>query len=280
MMPTPTIAEAVQAAAQALADTARAGGTIRASISSQNGLADVFAAFSPYSLASTIPTVALEGLTYRHGKVTETATPAKKVPEKGAKPEAAQLTLETSDLNKYAGKATLSLEQLLEVAELERLIGGVLLRQAVAALDTDIAAELAKANAVTTAEKGSAAVLAAIGALIGSGSQPDNIALNPADWAAIVGATTTSAGYLNMSDPEAGPRGTLFGLRLVPAAAVPVKTAFVYDSRALVVAENQHSPLLFLGPMSETNESVLTVDVLAVPVLAAPAGAAKVIVAA
>lgn len=279
-MPTPTISEAVTAAAQALADTARAGGSIRASISSQNGLSDVFASFSPYSLASTLPTVAIEGLNYRHGKVTETGTPAKKVAEKEKKPEAAALTLENTDLVKYAGKCTLSLEQLLEVAELERLIGGVLLRQAVAALDVDIAAALGTATAVTTTDKGSAAVLAAIGSLIGAGGQPDNIALNPADWAAIVGATTTSAGYLNMSDPEAGPRGTLFGLRLVPAAAVPAKTAYVYDSRALVIAENAHSPLLFLGPMSDTNESVLTVDVLAVPVLAAPAGAAKVTIAA
>lgn len=279
-MPTPTIAEAVTAAAQALAETARAGGSIRASITSQNGLADVYAAFSPYSLASTLPTVSIEGLHYRHGKVTETATPAKKVAEKAQKPEAAALTLESSDLNKYAGKVTLSLEQLLEVAELERLIGGVLLRQSIAALDADIAAALGSAAAVTTTEKGSAAVLAAIGSLLGAGGQPDHIAVNPSDWVSMVGATTTSAGYLNMADPEGGPRGSLFGLRLVPAAAVPAKTAYVYDSRALVVAENAHSPLLFLGPMSDTNESILTVDVLAVPVLAAPAGAAKVVVAA
>lgn len=279
-MPVPTIREAVQAAAQALSDTARNGGTLRASIAEQDGRHDVFTTFAPYSLAATLPSVSVEGLTYAHGTITETATPAKKVAEKGAKPEAAALSLNNTPLNKYAGKATLSLEQLLQTAELERLIGGVLLRQAIHALDADIVAALGAAGAVTTTSTGSAAVLAAIGDLIGKGAQPTHIAVNPADWVSIVGATTANAGYLNMADVEAGPRGALFGLRLVPAAAVTAKTAFVYDANALVVAENVNSPLLFMGPMSDTNESLLTVDVLAVPVLAAPAGASKVAVAA
>lgn len=279
-MPTPTIAEAVRAAAEALTETARTGGTIRATLSSQNGLADVFAAYAPFSLASTIGTVAVDGLSYNSATVTETATPAKKVAEKGAKPEAVTLSSASTPLNKYAAKATLTLEQLLSTRELERVVGGVMLRQCVAALDADIATALATASAVTTTEHGSAAVLAAIADLIGKGANPTHIGVNPADWAGIVGATTTGGGYLNMGDAEAGPRGTLFGLQLVPAAKVPAKTAYVYDANALVVAENVHSPLLFLGPETDTNESTVIVDVLAVPVLAAPTAAAKVAVAA
>jgi HK97 family phage major capsid protein len=280
LMPTPTISEAVRAAAEALSSTARQGGSIRASLSTQNGIADVFASFAPYSLAASAVPVKVEGLTYNYTSVKDSPTPAKKVAEKAQKPEGVVLTPGHVDVGKYAVKASLSLEQLLSTNDLERIIGGVLLRQCITALDADISAALAAATATTTTDKGSKAVLAAIANLLATGARPSHIAVNPADWAAILGEQATGSGYINMSSPETGPVGTLFGLTFIPSAAVPAKTAFVYDQAAVVVAEHTESPLLFMSPMSDTNESLVIVDLVAAPVLAVPGAATKVVVAA
>lgn len=276
-MPTPTIREAVAAAAEALATAARAGTSIRASLATQNGLHDVYASYAPYSLSATATSVRVDGPAYSHTVVADSATPAKKLAEKEKKPEGIKLTAATTNLVKYGVKASLTLEQLLYNAELERVVGSVLLRQCVQALDKDIAAALATASATTTTATGSGAVLSGVADLLANGGTPSHIALNPADWAAIVGATANGS-YLNMANVELGPSGLLFGLRMVPSSEVPAKTAYVYDASALVVAEHVDSPLLFLGPMSDTNESLLVVDLVAVPVLANPAAVTKVTV--
>lgn len=268
----PVITEA-HAAAEAVVQAVRNGTALRASMSGISW-GDV----APYSIAANAATFTKsESRHYTLLDVTASA-PATKVAEKAQKPEVVTATNTEVPMAKYAGWASTTAECLVYVPEAERLIADVLLSQVVQAVDVDIVTALsAKSTTVTVASsvKGSAALLEAQAALIGKGAVPRAILVNPTDYAKLLGQTT-SLGFLNFSSVELGTSGQLFGMALVPTAAVTAGTAYLVDPRGVLVAEHVESPLLFVSAMSTKNEIELVADVFAAVGVASASAVAKV----
>lgn len=261
------------AAAEAVSQAVRNGAGLRASMS---GLS--WAQYAPYSIAANGATFTKSES--RHYTLLEVLPkdPASKVAEKGAKPEVAVATQSEIAMAKYAGYSRVSLECLTYTTEAERIITDVVLNQVVQALDADlVAAMLAKNTAITTTAKGSAAILEAQAGLIALGGIPNSIFVNPADYAGLL-SQTANGQYLNFANAELGSRGLLFGMALVPTAKVPKGTAYLVDSRGVLVAEHSESPMLFVSPVSDgtTNEFNLIVDLFAAVGVASSGAVAKV----
>lgn len=262
------------ATARALSDAAASGQGMRVSC---KGLAYGLSGY--LSLASRLSHVTVDGLNYHGLRVKDSATPVKAVAEASAKPKAADTESTNVALGKFAGYAELSLEVLLSTDEAARVVTDVLYRQALQALDAAIITEAGKAGnstAITsTATSVGGKLIDAAATVMAAGGRPGVVAVNPTDYAKIIGATDNS-GYVNTNDPERGPSGLFMGMALVPTAAAAADTAYVIDPAAIVVAENTESPLLFLSPMSTSNVATVILDLVAAPLVVLPAGVGKV----
>ncbi len=260
------------AAVQAVTDAARSGQSMRASA---NGLAYGLAGSA--SIAAQCSTVEIDAKTYHALVVTDSGTPVTTVNEGAAKPNAIVTAGTSVDLVKHAGYASVSLESLTYYDETRRVITDVLWRQAVRSLDSAIVTAMAAAATVVVSADASPSVrvIAALAKAIDDAATPTAVVVNPADWAAIV-SENDGGQYLNMASGESGPTGTFMGCNLVPASAVPAKTAYVFDSSAVVVAHHKDAPMLFLGAMDTSNKANLIIDLLAAPLVTLPKGVAKV----
>lgn len=260
------------AAAQAVADAAASGQGMRASAKGMSyGLA------GSASIAAHTTEVGIDGKRYSALRVTNSATPVTVVAEGAQKPEAIATAAADVDLVKHAGFAKVSLETLTFYDEARRVIVDVLWKQCVRSFDTTIVAAMnASCDTVTsTATTKSGRLIDAFAHLIDNGANPGAIVLNPADWAAVVGANDGGS-YLNMKNAERGPASEFLGCPLVPASTVPANTSYVFDSAAVVSAHHQDAPWLFLSPMDTTNKATLILDLLAAPLVVLPKGVAKV----
>lgn len=252
------IVEQAHQAAVAIIDAVQSGNGLRASM---HGLS--WAEYAPFSVSAYATTTVSESRHFTLLEVSPSGTPATHVAEGVEKPIVAEAHQSEVQLQKYAGRAHVSLECLVYTREAERLLADVVLNQVVQAMDTDLVAAMgAKHTPVTTTAKGSAALLEAQAALLGLGAVPTTVAVNPSDYAKLLSQTANGA-FLNFSSAELGTRGLLFGMALVPSAKVPAGTAYVFDGRGLVVAELAESPMLFVSSMSTKNEVDIIVDVFA-----------------
>ncbi len=260
------------AAVKAVNDAARSGQPMRASA---KGLAYGLAGSS--TLAALCSAVEIPTKTYNALIVTDTGTPVTTVNEGAAKPLAVSTTATSVDLAKHAGYASVSLETLTYYDEVRRVITDVLWRQAVRSLDGTIVTAMTAAatNVVNANASPSVRIIAALAKLVDDAANPTAVALNPSDWAAVIGENSGGQ-YLNMTSGEQGPSGTFMGCALLPCSAVTAKTALVFDSSAVVVAHHEDAPMIFLGSMDTNNKANLILDLLAAPLVVLPKGVAKV----
>lgn len=260
------------ATANALTEAARSGQGMRVSC---RGLS--YALTGYVSLAGQVNHVYVAGKHYSGLVVSDTATKVKVVAEGTAKPKAAETTTESVDIVKHAGYAEVSLESLVFYDEALRVVRDVLFRQALQSVDAALVTEMAahSTTLTTTGTDLSAKIIDGAAQLIAAGARSSVIGINPTDYAALVSANSGGQ-YLNMNDPERGPSGLFMSHRLIPTAAVPAKTVYLIDPTAVVVAEEEDSPYLFLSPMSTDNKSNVILDLFAAPLVVLPGGVGKI----
>ena len=260
------------ATANAITEAAKSGQGMRVSC---KGLSYGLTGY--YSLAGQVNHVYVEGRSYSGLVVKDTATKVAVVDEGKPKPKAADTETKSVDIVKHAGYASVSLESLVFYDEAVRVVRDVLFRQALQSLDTALVTALAASSTALTTPGTSVSSKLIDGAaqLIAAGARSSVLALNPADYAALIGANSGGQ-YLNMNDPERGPSGLFLSHKLVPISAVPADTAYLIDPAAVVIAEEENSPYLFVSPMSTANLSEIILDLFAAPLVVLPGGVGKV----
>jgi hypothetical protein len=205
--------------------------------------------------------------------VEPSATPASKVSEGSAKPNAVKFTPRNAmPLNKYAGYAEWSLEADLSAESLATVVANVLGAQCVQALEADCIAALETAGAAGDPVSGTtlqAAVIAAQAQILSNGGRPSIVVLGTDGYADLVSLGST--GFV--VDPTSGPIGTWLGSVVHVSPTVAAGTAYVLDSAAMFIAENESSPVGIVNPFSQArsaNRIELVLDVIAAPVVVAP----------
>lgn len=150
------------------------------------------------------------------------------VPEGTAKPEAAfTITPRSATLDTIAHWVQITRQALEDASYIRSLIESKLRRGLLNKAEADMAAALVAATLPTaTGADLLASIRVGIGTVQAAGFNPNAVALNPADFAALDVAV--------MSATVAGPvlQQTFWGLRAVAAAAVPAGTAYVGDFQA------------------------------------------------
>jgi hypothetical protein len=213
----------------------------------------------------------------------DSATPIGSVAEGGTKPNAVDFDSQEVDLLKYAGIASLSVESAQFVSNIEAAVSNVLASRILRGIEADcVAAILASAGvAIAAAADITAGVLSAIAAIRSNGGTATVVGLSAGDWIATMTATG-SAGYLNFSNPEAGPAGTWLGLYPVILPTLVDGSAVVLDGTAVTVLETDGGPLCVVDPFTGlgTNQIRIAIETWATSVVNAPGGVATVAVTA
>lgn len=243
-------------------------------------------AWSPALPSSLLTYLATSPVTGRRTTVVtakNAATVVGPVAEGGAKPDVVEFDERDLDLKKYPGQATLSVESSQFVRNIETAVAQVIAGQIVRAIEVDAVAE-AQANdgvVITGATDITAGVLSAIAQLRSGGANPNVVALAADDWVAIMQATG-AAGYLNFSNPEAGPAGTWLGLAPVIVPSLTVGSAVVLDGSAVGVQEPAGGPLCLVDcwTLAKNNRIVITIESWARAAVSSPGGVATVAVTA
>jgi hypothetical protein len=210
----------------------------------------------------------------------DTAAALTAIAEGGTKPDAVDFTSQDVDLAKYAGIASLSIESAQFVANIEAAVATVMTSRILRGIESaTTAAILAGAGETVTGTDLTAAVLAAIAAIRSNGGAATVVGLSSEDWITLMTATGSS-GYLNFSNPEAGPAGTWLGLYPVILPDLAAGSAVVLDGNAVTVLETAGGPLCVVDPFSQlgTNMIRIAIETWAVPVVTAPGGVAAVTV--
>jgi hypothetical protein len=226
----------------------------------------------PTTLANYVNTGQVTGMTTDVVIVEPSATPAAKVAEGTEKPLAVKFTPKTVTLSKFAGYAEWTLEAQLSTNALANVVANVIAAQCLQALETDCVAALDTAGTAGDPVSGAtlqAAVIAAQAQVLSNGGRPSIVVLGTDGYADLVSLGST--GFV--VDPTAGPIGTWLGSVVHVSPSVAAGTAYVLDSNAMFIAENELSPIGIISPYNQarSNKVELVVDILAAPVVVAPA---------
>jgi hypothetical protein len=253
-----------------LAGELNAGRPARVSMGAK-GDAFSWLAGMPTTLAQYVATGQVDGLTANVVVVEPSATPVTKVAEGAPKPNAVKFTPTTVQALKYSGYAEFTLEQYLSTAALASVIANVLGAQCVQALEADTIAALEAAGAAGDPVSGTtlqSAVIAAQAQVLSNGGKPSIVVLGTDGYADLVSLGST--GFV--VDPTSGPIGTWLGSIVHVSPTVAAGTAYVLDSSAVFIAENEASPVGIINPFSQakSNKVELILDVIAAPVVVAP----------
>ena len=212
----------------------------------------------------------------------DAATVVGPVAEGAAKPMVVDFSSEDVNLSKYPGQATLTVEAAQFTQNIETAVATVITGQIVRAIESDAAdvIETAAGVDITAAASMTSGVLAAIAGIRGNGGSPNVVGLAADDWIDIMEATG-AGGYLNFSNPEAGPAGTWLGLAPVIVPGLVAGNAIVADGRSVTVSEPKGGPLCIVDPFTQAanNKIIITVEAWAVPAVTSPGGVATVAVA-
>lgn len=270
-----TATDVAKNAADAVVEAAQNGRSMTASMSGLN-----WGAIAGTSLLAHVSLVSTESRYYGLLGVNQ-AGDAAVVPESGQKPEVAATEKQDLPLEKHAGYAVATQEDLIHTATAEWLISGVVLRQIAKSVDKAIVAQLDARNTpvdVSAASGPAAAIVAAQAELLANGLAPDVLALAPDAYASLIGESAASGYALigGVTGPSAGSQGSLFGMTLVASNAVADGQGYLYDSRNVVVAHHAKAPQIWLGAMSTKNELDIIGDYNAAAGVASPDGVAAV----
>ena len=212
-------------------------------------------------------TTSVEGSGFTALKVLPSGTPVGKVLEGGTKNNAVTLVSDPVDLAKFAGLAQFSMEKSLYSDVLVQAVVSTLINGALAALETDCAAEViaGAGETLTDATSWTGAVLGGIAAVAGNGGTPNLLAMSAADFASAV------EGSVGLSFSGTDAVLTFLGLQVHISPAMAAGTAVVMDSRALLIGESTQSPSVTCDPytLASTNEIRVIADLMAAPVVTA-----------
>lgn len=245
-VPTITTPAVVTSLATRIRDQISAGHGGRLVVSPDSEIAF---SWNPNQATTLLSYLATHTVTGRHAtvvRVKDGATKAGKVAEGAAKPTGVvSFTSDDVDLVKYAGIAEMPIESAQFVSNIEPAISAVLVGQIVRGIETDtVAAMTADAGVVITAAADiTAGVLAGIAGIRGNGGTPTVVGLNSDDWIALMTETGSGGGYVNFSNPEAGPAGTWLGLHPVLVPGLAAGSAIVADGSTVSVLEPAGGPL-------------------------------------
>jgi|GEM_PF-4252517 len=238
----------------------------------------------PPTLANYIGATPVSGMRFDFVTVSPSATPAAKVAEKAAKPVAVSFVPGTKTLSKYAGQGTWTLEADLSAEALAAAVYQVIAGQCLMALEADILDVLDAGAAIdipgTATDTWPALLLAAQAAILGAGGRPGVIVVSPTDYAEMMTTGGESGGFAMFNDPEAGPLGRLlFGSAVHVSPALEAGTAYVLDPAAVLVGENENSPVVIANPYTSasTNEIQLVVDLIAAAAVVQPGAVAQIV---
>lgn len=216
-------------------------------------------------------------------RATDSGDPTVPVPEGGTKPDAVDFTNDDLDLAKYAGIATLTSEAANWVANVEQAVAGVMIARLLRGVEADlITAMTTDAGLTATGTDLVAAVLDGIAKVAGAGGVAGVLALSAADWVKLMSQPGTAGGYVNLSNPEAGPAPTWMGLNTVICPTLATGSAFVADPRSVVVLEAVGAPLFIVDLTSKlrTNHIQIAAETWAAGYVANPGGVCSVTVTA
>ena len=203
------------------------------------------------------------------------------VPERGQKPQVAETVRQDLNVEKHAGWAEATVEDLSYVKTCEWLIGGVVLRQIAMSVDRAIVAALDANNQPVDYDPAGAEpfgiLLAAQAQLMANGVCPDTVVASPSAYVEIIsGMSASGFAQLGQAEIPHGGTGRLLGMSLVTSNAVADENLYVFDSKDVVAAELSASPQLWLGAMSTSNIQQIVGDAFFACGVASPFGVVKV----
>jgi hypothetical protein len=203
------------------------------------------------------------------------------VAERALKPQVAETVRQDLNVEKHAGWAEATVEDLSYVKTCEWLIGGVVLRQIAMSVDRAIVAALDANNQIVDYDPAAmepfGILLAAQAQLMANGVCPDTVAVSPSMYVEIIsGMSASGFAQLGQAEIPTGGTGRLLGMSLVTSNAVADNTMYVFDSKDVVAAELSASPQLWLGAMSTSNIQQIVGDAFFACGVASPFGVVKV----
>lgn len=279
-VPTLTTPAVVTSLATRIRDQITAGHGGRLQVSDS----EVAFAWSPAAATTLLSYLATHTVDGRHTtvvRVKDGPVKAGPVAEGAAKPTGV-VVFESDDVDlvKYAGMAVLPVESAQFVSNIEPAISAVMVGQIVRAIEADTVAEIT-ANAgvvIAAAADITAGVLAAIAGIRGNGGTPTVVGLNSDDWIALMTETGAGGGYVNFSNPEAGPAGTWLGLAPVLVPGLAAGSAIVADGSAVSVLEPAGGPLCVVDMYTElsNNKVRVVIEEWATSQVTSPGGVATV----
>ena len=279
-VPTLTTPAVVTSLATRIRDQITAGHGGRLQVSDS----EVAFAWSPAAATTLLSYLATHTVDGRHTtvvRVKDGAVKAGPVAEGAAKPTGV-VVFESDDVDlvKYAGMAVLPVESAQFVSNIEPAVSQVMVGQIVRSIEADAVAEItASAGVVITAAADiTAGVLAAIAGIRANGGTPTVVGLNSDDWIALMTETGSGGGYVNFSNPEAGPAGTWLGLAPVLVPGLVAGSAIVADGSAVSVLEPAGGPLCVVDMYTElsNNKIRIVIEEWATSQVTSPGGVATV----
>jgi Phage capsid family len=224
-------------------------------------------------LTSVVDSAITSQMNFTTNRVHATGTPAAAVTAGSAKPTAFDLVAKSIALKKFSGITTANFESLIDAANLTNAVAMSLVHGAALAWEKDLVATiLADADILKhDAVPGAAGILAAQAMLLENGNQPDILALSPADYASVLGASGTAGTLTVVSNPQEAVQ-TLFGSQIVVSAGLATGTALLMSKDACLAVEHDQSPAILVDPYSGSSNNTIKVvaDVVAGCIVARP----------
>lgn len=227
----------------------------------------------PKTIADFVATTTAEGMSIPVTTVSPSGTPAAVVGEGAPKPSAVTIATATITLVKHAGLGEATLEQMLNARGLLNAVATVLGAGALLSFEADSIAVLdAGAGATVTGADWVSAVTTAQAAVLGNGGLPNVLVVSHADYGALVGDISGSAGYA--IDPTSGSAvGSLFGSLIHVSPKAAAGKAWVLDGESVLAVQHINSPVVVVDAVSQasTNKTRLVADLVAKTAILNPA---------
>ena len=217
----------------------------------------------PTTLASFITPTVVEGSSAHITKVSKTAQPVSVVAAGAVKPVAVEISTESVDLKKFAGRATYHLETSRANAGLEAALYSALAGQALSAFESACMTELTLGGTSVSYSAGKLldGVFEGFATVIAGGGRPSVIVVHPADL------PTLASTFLS-SDPGQGiAAGYFAGAAVHISPAQSAGSVTVLDPAGIALLWQADSPMVLVDPYSgsSTNDISIVVDLIAAP---------------
>lgn len=226
-------------------------------------------------LTAVVESAVTSQMTFPATRVAPSGTPAAVTAPAAAKPSAFTLAAQTIALQKFSGQTSCNFESMIDSANLVSAVTQSLIHGAALAWESALVATIVADADVLKVTKAPAAgsILEAQAALLTNGNPCDILALSPADYATILGASGTAGVLTVVANPQEAVQ-TLFGSRIVVSAGLATGTALLLSSDAVLAVEHDASPAVLVDPYSGSSNNTIKViaDVVAGCMVTRPSG--------